>query len=90
MIFTDTRHFVHEGTGDYTSMTSNQISLKNETELNALLELHSGSVKILYGVLSESGRDEWYEGNGPGRTRVYRKTYPIRCGMCRLNADVAS
>jgi hypothetical protein len=81
---------VHEGTGDYTSMTSNQISLKNETELNALLESHSGSVKILYGVLLESGRDEWYEGNGPGRTRVYRKTYPIRCDMCRLNADVAS
>lgn len=68
-------------------MTSNQISLKNETELNALLESHSGSVKIC--VLSESGRDEWYEGNGLGRTRVYRKTFPIRCGMCRLNADVA-
>ena len=80
---------MHEGIVDYPSMTSNQISLKNETELNVFLESHSGSVKILYGVLSESGRDEWYEGNGPGRTRLYRKTYFIRCGMCRLDADVA-
>jgi hypothetical protein len=34
---------MHEGTVDHTSVTSNQVSLKNETELNALLESHSGS-----------------------------------------------
>jgi hypothetical protein len=62
-------------------MTSNQISLKNETKLNALLESHSGSVGILYAVLSESAQGQWSEGSAPERARLYHKTYPVS-GAC--------
>jgi hypothetical protein len=81
--------FMHLGKVECGSTMSNQVSLKNEMKLNSSKGSRSGSVKLLYGVLSESTQNEQSEGNGPGYTRLHRKTYHLRGNMRMLDVGVA-
>jgi hypothetical protein len=74
--FADARSFVYESVVQHAWMMTNQICLKNETKSNALLISHSGLIKILCGVLSKSGQNEWSDAELPGHARLHRKTYP--------------